>query len=51
MIDKGKCDNQFIYNPTICECECDKPRDAGDCSGYENCKCKKKTDWQISVGC
>ena len=24
LIDKGRCDNGFIWNPSICECECDK---------------------------
>ena len=23
-IDKGRCDDAFIWNPSACECECDK---------------------------
>ena len=24
LIDKGVCDKGFIFNPSNCECECDK---------------------------
>ena len=24
LIDKGTCDKGFIWNPSNCECECDK---------------------------
>ena len=24
LIDKGRYDNGFIWNPSICECKCDK---------------------------
>ena len=33
------CDKGFIWNPSNCECECDKACDFYD---YENCKCRKK---------
>ena len=36
MIDKGVCDKGFIWNPSNCECECDKLCD------IENCMCRKK---------
>ena len=36
LIDKGVCDNGFIWNPSNCECECDKISEYLD---YENCKC------------
>ena len=42
MIDKGRCDDGFIWNPAICECECDKSCDIGEYLDYENCKCRKK---------
>ena len=29
LIDKGKCDDRFIWNPIICECECDKFGEVG----------------------
>ena len=41
-IDKGVCDIGFIWNPSSCECECDKASDVGEYLGYENCKCRKK---------
>ena len=36
------CDKGFIWNPSKCECECDKSCDVGEYLDYENCKCKKK---------
>ena len=42
MIDKGRCDKEFIWNPSNCECECDKSSDIGEYLDYENCKCRKK---------
>ena len=42
MIDKGVCDKGFIWNPSNCECECDKSCDIGEYFDYENYKCRKK---------
>ena len=42
MIDKGNCDNRFIWNPSTWECECDKSCDIGEYLHYKNCKCRKK---------
>ena len=42
MIDKGKCDKGFIWNPSSCVCECDKSCDVGEYLYYENCECRKK---------
>ena len=42
LIDKGRCDNGFILNPSICECECDKSYDVGEYLDYKKCKCRKK---------
>ena len=39
MINKGICDKGYIWNPSICECECDKTCEYLD---YKNCKCRKK---------
>ena len=36
------CDKRFIWNPSNCECECDKSCDVGEYLDYENCKCRKK---------
>ena len=36
------CDKGFIWNPSNCECECDKACDFGDYLDYENCKWRKK---------
>ena len=42
MIDKGRYDDGFIWNPSIYECECDKSCDVGEYLDYKNCKCRKK---------
>ena len=42
LIDKGICDDGFIWNPSNCECECDKSCDVGPYLDYENCKCRKR---------
>ena len=41
LIDKGICDKGFIWNPSNCECECDKNCDFSEYLDYENCKCRK----------
>ena len=41
LIDKGVCDNGFIWNPSNCECE-NKACDVGEYLDYEHCKCRKK---------
>ena len=42
LIDKGVCDKGFIWNPSNCECECDKSCDVGEYLDYSKCKCRKK---------
>ena len=42
LINKGVCDKGFTWNPSNCECECNKSCDIGEYLDYENCKCKKK---------
>ena len=42
MIDKGGCDKRFIWNFSICKCECDKQCDIGQYLDYEECKCRRK---------
>ena len=37
MYDKG-----FIWNPSNCECECDKLCNIGEYLDYKNCKCRKR---------
>ena len=41
-IDKGVCDKRFTWNPSNCECECDKCCDIGEYLDYSNSKCWKK---------
>ena len=36
------CDKGFIWNPSNCECECDKSFDVGEYLDYKNCMCRKK---------
>ena len=42
LIDKGVCDKGYAWNPSNCECECDKACNFGEYLDYENCKCRKK---------
>ena len=42
LTDKGVCDKAFTWNPSNCECACDKTCDIGEYLDYENCKCRKK---------
>ena len=42
LVNKGVCNKGFIWNPSNCECECDKACDVGEYLDYENCKCRKK---------
>ena len=41
LIDKGICDKGFLWNPSNCECECDKSCDVKEYLDYANCKCRK----------
>ena len=36
------CDKGFIWNPSTCECECDKLCDVAEYLYYKNCKCRKR---------
>ena len=42
MIYKGVCDKGYTWNPSHCECECDKSGDVGEYLDYENWKCRKR---------
>ena len=33
---------RFIWNPSNCECECDKSSDVQKYLDFENCTCRKK---------
>ena len=41
-MDKGVCGKGSIWNPSNCECECDKSYDVREYLDYENCQCRKK---------
>ena len=41
LIDKGRSDNIFIWNPSNSECGNDKSCDIGQCLDYKNCNCRK----------
>ena len=36
------CDKRFIWNPSNCDCKCDKSCDVGEYLDYKNCKCRNK---------
>ena len=45
------CDKGFIWNPSNCECDCDKACDVSEYLDYENCKCRKKLVDQLVDEC
>ena len=50
LIDKRIYDRGFIWNPSKCDCECDKLCDIGEYLDYKNCKCRRKfVNWLQSV--
>ena len=51
LIDKGVCNKGSIWNPSNCECECDKSCDVGEYLDYENCKCRKKLVDKLVAEC
>ena len=51
LIDKWVCDKAFIWNPSNCECECDKACDICEYLDYESCKCRKKLVGQTIDEC
>ena len=36
------CNKGFIWNPSNCECKCDKACDVREYLDSKNCKCRKK---------
>ena len=42
MIDKGVCGKGYVWNPSNCECECDKSCSIGEYLDYSSCKGRKK---------
>ena len=42
LSDKQRCDKRFIWNPSNCNCECDKSCDIGEYLDYKNYKCRRK---------
>ena len=45
------CDKGFIWNPSNCECECDKLYNVGEYLDYKNCKCRKRLIDKLVDGC
>ena len=51
MIDKERCDKGFIWNPSNCNCECDKSCDTGEYLDHKNCKCRRKVVGELVEEC
>ena len=51
LIAKGICDKGFIWNPSNCECKCDKSCDVGEYLDYANCKCRKRLINKVDEEC
>ena len=39
---RQRCDKRFIWNPNICEYECDKLCEIGQCLDIKNFRCRKE---------
>ena len=44
-------DKEFIWNPSNCECECNKSCDTGEYLDHKNCKCRKKIFGKLIEEC
>ena len=42
LVGKEVCDEGYIWNPSNCECECNKACEVGEYLNHSDCKCKKK---------
>ena len=51
LIHKGVCDKGCAWNPSNCECECDKSCDVGEYLEYENSKCRKRLVDKLADEC
>ena len=51
LIDKEVCNEGYYFNPSNCNCECDKSCGIGEYLDYSNCKCKKKLFGKIIEEC
>ena len=51
LIDKGRTDNGFIWNPSICKCDCNKSCNIGQYLEYKNCKCRKNLTDKLVEEC
>ena len=51
MIDTGRCDDRFIWNPSICEWIRDKSCGIGEYLDDANCKCRKRLTDKLVQKC
>ena len=42
LIDKGVGDKGYVWNPSTCECKCDKSCNIDEYLDYSSCKYRKK---------
>ena len=51
LIDKGRCDYEFVWNPIMCECEYHESYDAVKYLDYASCKCRKRIIGKVVEWC
>ena len=51
LSDKERYGKGFTWNPSNCNCECDKSCDIGEYLDYRNCKCRKKVADLLAEKC
>ena len=51
LIDKDVFDKVFIWNPSNCECKCNKSCDFSEYLDYKNCKWRKRLVKKLADEC
>ena len=49
--DWSSCKDDYILNPSVCDCECNKTCKIGEYLDIENCSCKKRLIGKLELEC
>ena len=49
--DWGSCKNGYIWNPSTCDCECNKACNINDYLDINNCSCEKRLIGKLDLAC
>ena len=51
IVDKQECNKEFIWNPSNCNCKCNKSCNIAEYLDYKNCKCRKNAAYSLVEKC